>query len=58
MEIDVIIMKYKTTKALLEVDRDFYVKNGDNVAENVATKNINLINDFIEDLEKFNEANN
>ena len=58
MEIDVTIMKYKTTLALLKVDRDFYLKQGEYLSSRMASSKIELINEFIEDLEKLNEANN
>jgi hypothetical protein len=58
MEIDVLIMKYKTTKALLDVDREFYIKQGEYLSARQAKAKIVLIDEFIEDLIKLNEANN
>lgn len=56
MEVDILIMKYKTTLALLKVDRDFYLKNNEFLSARIATNKIELIEEFIEDLQKLNAS--
>lgn len=56
IEIDVVIMKYKTTVALLEVDKAFYLKQNEYLSARMAKAKIDLITEFIEDLEKINET--
>lgn len=58
MEIDYLIMKYKTTKKLLETDKEFYLKQNEYLSARIVNNKIMLIDEFIEDLNKLNETKN